>query len=148
MHYCTTHALLRYAEALVIAKFKIYQCILMTGFANFNACVTQELQRRREEEVTTLQEQLADLTSKLEQLELNMKKYTASMAQMGELQRQREAENKEEEEAYKVRKRTYDLLPNADENIAKLQVSVCSTKKMYQWMEVRNHTCSNLSLSS
>ena len=84
--------------------------------------MTQELQRRREEEVTGLQEQLADLTSKLEQLELNMKKYTASMAQMGELQRQREAENKEEEDAYRVKKRTYDLLPNADENIAKLQV--------------------------
>lgn len=82
----------------------------------------QELQRRREEEVTGLQEQLADLTSKLEQLELNMKKYTASMAQMGELQRQREVENKEEEDAYRVKKRTYDLLPNADENIAKLQV--------------------------
>ena len=82
----------------------------------------QELQRRREEEVTGLQEQLADLTSKLEQLELNMKKYTASMAQMSELQRQREAENKEEEEAYRVKKRTFDLLPNADENIAKLQV--------------------------
>ena len=86
----------------------------------------QELQRRREEEVTGLQEQLADLTSKLEQLELNMKKYTASMAQMSELQRQREAENKEEEEAYRVKKRTFDLLPNADENIAKLQVGVYS----------------------
>ena len=94
--------------------------------------------------MTTLQEQLADLTSKLEQLELNMKKYTASMAQMGELQRQRETENKEEEEAYKVKKRTYDLLPNADENIAKLQVGICSTI-LYQWMETRNYACSNLS---
>ena len=88
--------------------------------------MNQELQRRREEEVTSLQEQLADLTSKLEQLELNMRKYTASMAQMTELQQQREAENKEEEDAYRVKKRTYDLLPNADENIAKLQVGTCT----------------------
>ncbi len=95
--------------------------------------ISQELQRRREEEVTGLQEQLADLTSKLEQLELNMKKYTASMAQMGELQRQRETENKEEEEAYKVKKRTYDLLPNADENIAKLQVGT--------WFMLNLHIC-------
>ena len=51
-----------------------------------------------------------------------MKKYTASMAQMAELQRQKEAENKEEEDAYRVKKKTYDLLPNADDNIAKLQV--------------------------
>ena len=89
---------------------------------NVLSVINQELQRRREEELTSLQEQLADLTSKLEQLELNMKKYTASMAQMAELQRQREAENKEEEEAYRVKKKTYDLLPNADDNIAKLQV--------------------------
>ena len=91
----------------------------------------QELQRRREEELTSLQEQLADLTSKLEQLELNMKKYTASMAQMAELQRQREAENKEEEDAYRVKKKTYDLLPNADENIAKLQVGTFISERLY-----------------
>ena len=83
----------------------------------------QELQKRREEELTGLQEQLADLTSKLEMLELNMKKYTASMGQMTELQTQGAAKNKEEEEVYKVKKKTFDLLPNADENIAKLKVS-------------------------
>ena len=52
-----------------------------------------------------------------------MKKYTAGMAQMTELQRQRETENKEEEDAYRVKKKTFDLLPNADKNIAKLQVT-------------------------
>lgn len=70
-----------------------------------------------------MQEQLADLTSKLELLELNMKKYTASIGQMTELQTQGAAKNKEEEEAYKVKKKTFDLLPNADENITKLKVS-------------------------
>ncbi len=83
----------------------------------------QELQQRREQELTGLQEQLADLTSKLELLDLNMKKYTASMGQMSELQTQGANKNKEEEEAYKVKKKTFDLLPNADENIAKLKVS-------------------------
>lgn len=52
-----------------------------------------------------------------------MRKYQASMVQMAELQLQKEAENKEEEDAYRVKKQTFDLLPNADENIAKLQVS-------------------------
>lgn len=52
-----------------------------------------------------------------------MKKYVASMGQMTELQTQGAAKNKEEEEAYKVKKKTFDLLPNADENIAKLKVS-------------------------
>ena len=41
---------------------------------------------------------------------------------MMERELQQTAQNKEEEEAHKVRKRTYDLLPNADENIAKLKV--------------------------
>ena len=52
-----------------------------------------------------------------------MKKYTASMQQMADLQAQKEISNKEEKEAYKVKKQTFDLLPNAEENIAKLQVS-------------------------
>lgn len=37
----------------------------------------EELQRRREEELAGLQEQLAQLTSQLEALELNMRKYSA-----------------------------------------------------------------------
>lgn len=41
---------------------------------------------------------------------------------MAGLQASREAKNREEEEAYRVKRATYDLLPNADENIAKLQV--------------------------
>ncbi len=52
-----------------------------------------------------------------------MKKYTASIQQMAELQQMKEVANKEEKEAYKVKKQTYDMLPNADENISKLQVS-------------------------
>ena len=51
-----------------------------------------------------------------------MKKYTASIQQMAELQEQRELANKEEKESYKVKKQTFDLLPNAEENIVKLQV--------------------------
>lgn len=62
------------------------------------------------------------MTSQLETLDLNMKKYTASMQQMAELQSQQELANREEKEAYKIKKQTFDLLPNAEENIAKLQV--------------------------
>ena len=44
------------------------------------------------------------------------------MQRISELQAQHEAKNRDEEEAYQLKKKTYDLLPNADENIAKLQV--------------------------
>ena len=33
-----------------------------------------------------------------------------------------ESKNKEDEDAYRMKKKTFDLLPNADENITKLQV--------------------------
>ena len=82
----------------------------------------QELQRRREEELASLQDQLATLTAQLETLDLNMRKYMTGLQQMVEEQSQQEIRNKEEEEAYRVKKKTFDLLPNAEENIVKLQV--------------------------
>ncbi len=73
--------------------------------------------------MASLQEQLAELTTQLESLELDMKRYSTGIQQMLERQTQQEGRNREEEEAYRVKKRTYDLLPNAEENISKLQVT-------------------------
>ena len=43
--------------------------------------------------------------------------------------------NSEEEEFYKVKKRTMDLLPDAENNIAKLQVfSSIHAKKFFFWV--------------
>ena len=39
----------------------------------------EDLQHQREEELTALQNQLSELTSRFKILELNMKKYTAGM---------------------------------------------------------------------
>ena len=41
---------------------------------------------------------------------------------MEERKVQQKTKNKEDEDTYRIRKGTYDLLPNADENIKKLQV--------------------------
>ena len=41
---------------------------------------------------------------------------------MQEQVRQQSVKNKKEEDAYRIKKGTYDLLPNDDENIAKLKV--------------------------
>lgn len=43
---------------------------------------------------------------------------------MSENKTQQEIKNKEDEDAYRIRKGTYDLLPEADENIKKLQVKL------------------------
>ncbi|CAI8017416.1 Coiled-coil domain-containing protein 22 homolog, partial [Geodia barretti] len=82
----------------------------------------EELQQQREQEVASLQEQLSVLTAQLEALELGRKKFSASMQQMMERELEQGGQNKDEEEAYKVKKKTHDLLPNADENMRKLKV--------------------------
>jgi hypothetical protein len=102
----------------------------------------EELERQRGEEVASLQEQLSALTAQLEALELGRKKFSASVQQMVERELQQASQNTEEEEAYKVKKKTHDLLPNADENIMKLKELVQAsadrlTKLAGKWEEVR-----------
>lgn len=69
-----------------------------------------------------LKEELESLSSKLDQLDLEVKKYSAGVKQMEEEITTQTRQNIEKEENYKVKKRTLDLLPDAQNNIAKLQV--------------------------
>lgn len=69
-----------------------------------------------------LKEELESLSSKLDQLDLEVKKYSAGVKQMEEEITTQTRQNVEKEESYKVKKRTLDLLPDAENNIAKLQV--------------------------
>lgn len=69
-----------------------------------------------------LKEELESLSLKLDQLDLEVKKYSAGVKQMEEEITTQTRQNIEKEENYKVKKRTLDLLPDAENNIAKLQV--------------------------
>ena len=69
-----------------------------------------------------LRDELNDLTSSLEKLDVEVKKFTASIQQMEEEIGNQNRSNTEKEDGYKVKKRTLDLLPDAQNNIAKLQV--------------------------
>lgn len=69
-----------------------------------------------------LKEEIESLSSKLDQLDLEVKKYSAGVKQMEEEITTQTRQNSEKEENYKVKKRTLDLLPDAENNIAKLQV--------------------------
>ena len=66
---------------------------------------------------------LGDLTSRLDNLDLEVKKFTASIQQMEEAISNQKQANQEKEDGFKVKKRTLDLLPDAENNIAKLQVN-------------------------
>ncbi|XP_038055680.1 coiled-coil domain-containing protein 22 homolog [Patiria miniata] len=83
---------------------------------------TEEEQRqKREDEQQGLRDQLTQLTNQMDGLELDMKKFTAGIQQMEEQKNLEERSSEEKNDAYRVKKRTMDLLPDAENNIAKLQ---------------------------
>lgn len=87
----------------------------------------EEIQQQREAEVEKLKSELGDLTSQLDNLDLEVKKFTASIQQMEEAIASQNQANKEKEDGFMVKKRTLDLLPDAENNIAKLQSVVDSS---------------------
>lgn len=84
------------------------------------------MKAKREDEIKRLNDELNNVTNELDKLELNCQKFNTNMEQMKDQIRQQEVKNKSEEESFLVKKRTMDLLPDAAENIAKLQV--CNEK--------------------
>ena len=69
-----------------------------------------------------LRSELAQLTSDLERLDLEVRKFTASRQQMDEAITAEQRDGEQKRAAYSVKKRTLDLLPDAEANIGKLQV--------------------------
>lgn len=113
-----------HTEQLVFAKDEVVSQI---GTEAEKPHTEEELQKKREEEVLGLKEELESLSSKLDQLDLEVKKYSAGVKQMEEEITTQTRQNIEKEENYKVKKRTLDLLPDAENNIAKLQGIVDSS---------------------
>lgn len=79
---------------------------------------------KREEEIQALNEELNDHRSKAEQTDLEMKKFVAGKQKMMEEIELSKRKNAEKEEKYHVKKRTLDLLPDADNNIKMLKVGL------------------------
>ncbi|XP_012945251.1 coiled-coil domain-containing protein 22 homolog [Aplysia californica] len=87
----------------------------------------EEQERKRQDEVDGLREELHKVTSDLEKLDLEVRKFTASQQQMDEVIMTEEKSAEEKKAAYTVKKRTLDLLPEAEANIGKLQAVVDSS---------------------
>ncbi|XP_056130362.1 coiled-coil domain-containing protein 22 [Lampris incognitus] len=64
-----------------------------------------------------------------EQLTENLKRITVTAAQVWDELKQRELENNEKEKIVQMKKQTADLLPNAEENLVKLQFLVEASAK-------------------
>ncbi|KAK3700428.1 hypothetical protein QZH41_015291, partial [Actinostola sp. cb2023] len=89
----------------------------------------EELQKKREEEIEALQTKLSELSSGVGNNEIEVKKINATIQQTNEQLTNKKTQNSEREEAYKVKKRTVDLIPDAENNIAKLQNVVDSSSQ-------------------
>lgn len=81
----------------------------------------EEMRKKREEELEALQSKLSELNASIEHGEVEIKKSQAGIQQTNEQISNQKAKNSEQEEIYKVKKKTMDLLPDAENNVAKLQ---------------------------
>ncbi|XP_028439824.1 coiled-coil domain-containing protein 22 isoform X2 [Perca flavescens] len=88
-----------------------------------------DMQLRQQEEQASLQQQLQQLCSDVDQLAADMKHMSVTNAQVLDELKQRELGNSEKEEKMQVKKKTIDLLPDADNNLPKLQAVVEASAK-------------------
>jgi len=93
------------------------------------AATEEELQQQRDEELAAQQAKVDEISAKLAELTAGIKKLTTGLASLEDKTATLDKDNAEGEEKYKVRKKVLDFLPNADENIAKLQGVVDSSTK-------------------
>ncbi|GAB1601523.1 coiled-coil domain-containing protein 22 homolog [Argonauta hians] len=76
---------------------------------------------KREEEVQALNDELNECRSKTDQTDMEIKKFVAGKQKMAEESELMQRKNAEKEEKYHVKKRTLDLLPDAENNIKTLK---------------------------
>ncbi|XP_035512207.1 coiled-coil domain-containing protein 22 [Morone saxatilis] len=88
-----------------------------------------DIQLHQQEELTSLQQQLQQLCSDVDQLAADMKHMSVTNTQVLDELKHREQRNSEKEEKMQVKKKTIDLLPDADNNLLKLQALVEASAK-------------------
>ncbi|XP_038603894.1 coiled-coil domain-containing protein 22 [Tachyglossus aculeatus] len=84
----------------------------------------QDVQAAREEEAAALQQQLDQLGRAIEEVGAHMKKLNLSLGQVEAEIRESQLGAAEREQLMRVKKRAVDLLPDAQVNLAKLQLVV------------------------
>ncbi|XP_033485951.1 coiled-coil domain-containing protein 22 isoform X2 [Epinephelus lanceolatus] len=88
-----------------------------------------DIQLRQQEEQLSLQQQFQQLCSNVDQITADMKHMSVTNAQVLDELKQRELGNSEKQEKMQVKKKTVDLLPDADDNLLKLQALVEASAK-------------------
>ncbi|KAL1021325.1 hypothetical protein UPYG_G00011810 [Umbra pygmaea] len=89
----------------------------------------EDLQTQQQEELAALQQKLQQLCLSLEEVGGDIRQLTVSKQQVSDELKQKELSNAEKEDSVLVKKRTIDLLPDAENNLAKLQALVEGSAK-------------------
>ncbi|XP_035594319.1 coiled-coil domain-containing protein 22-like [Oncorhynchus keta] len=89
----------------------------------------EELQARQQEELVYLQRQLQQLSLSLEEVGGDMRQLTVSILQVSDELKQKELSKAEKEDSVRMKKQTIDLMPDAENNLAKLQALVEGSAK-------------------
>eukprot|EP00051_Salpingoeca_urceolata_P020923 m.321060 g.321060 ORF g.321060 m.321060 type:complete len:633 (-) comp19707_c1_seq1:73-1971(-) len=93
------------------------------------AATEEELRAQREAEIAELEAELEQLAHGIASMESEVKDFNSNISKLSSQSAEQTAANSEREDAYRVRKQVLDLLPDADENIAKLESVVDASGK-------------------
>mmetsp|Transcript_11380 Transcript_11380/g.34269 ORF Transcript_11380/g.34269 Transcript_11380/m.34269 type:complete len:627 (+) Transcript_11380:68-1948(+) len=117
------------------SKFQNQEKITKTDDTDANApqqATEEEIKEAREAEIGGLESQLETSTEKLTELKSGIATYIEGIARMEEEAADLDEKNAEREEEYTTRKKVLDLLPDAENNIARLKQIVESSAKRIQ----------------
>ncbi|RXN29411.1 coiled-coil domain-containing 22 [Labeo rohita] len=89
----------------------------------------EDLKAQQEAELSALQQQLQQLSVQMEEVGGDIKQLTVSIQQVSDELQQKEVSNSEKENSIKMKRQTIDLLPDAENNLLKLQSLVEASSK-------------------
>ncbi|KAE8293737.1 Coiled-coil domain-containing protein 22 [Larimichthys crocea] len=110
-------------------KFTFTQVAAMTSSIPTGHQSENDIQLCQQEELTLLQQQFHQLCSDVNQLAADIKHLSVPYTQVLDELKQNELGNSEKEEKIQVKKKTIDLLPDANSNLLKLQALVEASAK-------------------
>uniref|UniRef100_A0A672KP86 Coiled-coil domain-containing protein 22 n=1 Tax=Sinocyclocheilus grahami TaxID=75366 RepID=A0A672KP86_SINGR len=89
----------------------------------------EDLKAQQEAELSVLQQQLQQLSIQMEEVGGDIKQLTVSIQQVSDELQQKEVSNGEKENSIKMKRQTIDLLPDAENNLLKLQSLIEASSK-------------------
>ncbi|XP_066499910.1 coiled-coil domain-containing protein 22 [Hoplias malabaricus] len=89
----------------------------------------EDMKAQQEVELSGLQQQLQNLSVHMDEVDGDIRQLTVSIHQVSDELNQKELNNSEKADSVRVKKQTIDLLPDAENNLVKLQSLVESSAK-------------------